>query len=97
MAALASAAAASAAAGTRTHWVDPELIWLTDNNINVAFSRDGGDSVTDGIVEVEVGKLGLGEKCCHLGVVVRANADVESKTVSERKGEGLRAECEVVR
>ena len=45
----------------------------------------------------EIGKLGLGEKSCHLGVVVRADADVESKTVSEREGEGLRAECEVVR
>ena len=45
----------------------------------------------------EVGKLGLGEKSCHLGVVVRADADVESKMMSEREGEGLRVECEIVR
>ena len=56
-----------------------------------------GASVADGVVKEKVGKLGLGEKSCHLGVVVRADADVESKTVSEREGEGLRAECEVVR
>jgi len=33
-----------------TQWIYPELVWLANNNIDVALSRGRGDGVTDGVV-----------------------------------------------
>ena len=82
--------------GAGAHGVDPELVRFTDDDVGVAHGGGRGNSVADGVVEVEVGELGLGEQRCGLGVVVEPDADIEPEAVPEREGESLGVEHEAV-
>ena len=48
--------------GAGAHGVDPELVRFPDDDVGVAHGGGRGNSVADGVVEVEVGELGLGEQ-----------------------------------
>ena len=61
---------------TGAHGVDPEVVRLADDEVDVAHGRGGGDRVADGVVEILLSELGLGEQGRDLVVEVETDADI---------------------